>query len=100
MNMCGGHASTPTTYIEKFVRKCESCQLTQNSLSKTPLSKWAESTIFFERIHIDFFYFRKEIFLIGADTYLQWFDVKHMKSTISAKLIEELRISGVSPTPL
>lgn len=77
--------------IEAFARQCEACQLNQNSSSKVPLTKWKNTNVFFERIHIDFFHLKNQTYLILVDTYSRWVDVKMMKTTTSSKLIDELR---------
>lgn len=50
-----------------------------------------ESEYFFERIHIDFFHFEKNTFLLLIDSFSRWLDVKQMKSTTGDKVIAELR---------
>lgn len=77
--------------IEAFAQQCEACQMTQNSSSPVPLTKWKESNFFFERIHLDFFHFKNETYMLVVDTYSRWFDVKIMRTTTSSKVIEELR---------
>lgn len=77
--------------IEKYANQCEACQVTQNSPSKVALSQWKETTKFFERIHLDFFHFKNQTFLLLVDSFSRWFDAHIMKSTTSAKLIAVLR---------
>lgn len=77
--------------IEKYANQCNACQLTQSSPSKVALSKWKETTKFFERIHIDFFHFKNHTFLLLVDSFSRWFDAHMMKTTTSAKLIAVLR---------
>lgn len=78
--------------IEEYARSCAPCQLNQSSPSGTQLSKWPETTRCFERIHLDFFYWNKQMFLLVVDTYSRWFDVKLMSSTTAEKVIKELRV--------
>lgn len=78
--------------IEEYARVCEPCQLMQNTPSATSLTKWKETTVFFERIHLDFFFWNKQTFFLVVDTFSRWFDVKIMTSTTSSKVIGELRI--------
>lgn len=77
--------------IERFAQQCEACQLTQSSPSKVALSKWNETTNFFERIHIDFFHLKKHTFLLVVDSFSRLFDAHIMKITTRAKLIAVLR---------
>lgn len=78
--------------IENFAKCCEPCQLQQSSVSPTGLSKWEKTNSLFERIHMDFFHWKNETFLVIVDTFTRWLDVKAMKSTTAGNLIMELRV--------
>lgn len=76
--------------IEEFANSCEPCQLMQSTPSPVKLSPWRETKFFFERIHIDFFYFRKTDFLIVVDTFSRWFDVKILPNKTYAQVKKAL----------
>lgn len=78
--------------IEEYAKRCEPCQLNQSTPSSTGLSKWTETSYFFERIHLDFFHWNGQTFLIVVDSYSRWLDVKLMPSTKCDKVIDELRV--------
>ncbi|CAH2104645.1 unnamed protein product [Euphydryas editha] len=75
--------------IETKCQSCESCSVVnfKPSQEKRP---WPKTSMPFERVHIDFFEFKKHHFLIYCDTYSKWLDIKHMKSCNADNVIEEL----------
>lgn len=75
--------------IEEFVRYCEPCQCQSNKGSG--IEKWPESRYPFERIHVDFFHFRKSVFLLVVDSFSKFFDVFLMKETGATAVIGKLR---------
>lgn len=76
--------------IERFVRECEPCQLLMKDNADKEYGKWAVTTYPFERIHLDFFYFQGNTFLILVDAFSRWMDVKRMTRTNAEKLIQTL----------
>lgn len=78
--------------LGSFAKCCKPCQLQQSSPSPTGLSKWEKTNCLFERIHIDFFHWKNETFLLVVDTFTRWLDVKAMKSTTAGNVIMELRV--------
>lgn len=77
--------------IENYSKTCEACQTHQSSPSKVPLIRWKPTTYFFERIHLDFFQFERNKFLIIVDTFSRWLDVKILSTTNCAKVTKTLR---------
>lgn len=77
--------------IEIQAKSCVACQLNQTTPSPVKLTKWKETSRFFERIHIDFFQFEQRKFLILIDTHTRWMDIKIMSNTTAAKVAATLR---------
>ncbi len=78
--------------IEEFVSRCSVCQQTQKGTKiVTTTAAWPASTYPFERIHLDFFFFQNEIFLILVDSFSKFVDVVNMnKKTDAPNLINKL----------
>lgn len=77
--------------IEEYARYCEPCQCQSNKGSGIKPEKWPESTFPFERVHVDFFFFRGEIFMLVVDSFSKFFYVFLMKKTDAAAVIGKLR---------
>ncbi|XP_055701692.1 uncharacterized protein K02A2.6-like [Phlebotomus papatasi] len=88
--------------IEAFVSGCEACQKTQNVPREVVTTKWKETQIPFERIHLDFFHFSGKEFLILVDSFSKYIDVFYMSSTsakaVSDKLENFFKIFGFPTT--
>lgn len=78
--------------IENFVRTCDICAQTSSiKPSPIPLTSWPGTTYPFERVHIDFFHFGRENFLIVFDVFSKWMDVILMTKTNASQVISVLR---------
>ncbi|XP_050536617.1 uncharacterized protein K02A2.6-like [Daktulosphaira vitifoliae] len=77
--------------VEHFVKGCEICCQTQSVPKEKVESKWLETNSPFERVHIDFFYFYKDIFLLFVDSYSKFIDVKLMNKTNVERVIYTLQ---------
>lgn len=67
--------------IEETVRGCSTCQLTQNSAPHVPMLSWGWPTRRWQRVHLDFAYYKNDWFLVLVDAHSKWVDVLHMNST-------------------
>lgn len=77
--------------IQNFISNCKTCEYSHTKPSSNHHQSWPEAKRFFERIHLNFFYFQNTNFLIVVDAFSQWIDVKDMKITCAGALILELR---------
>lgn len=77
--------------IENWSKCCKACQSMQNKKSEKELSSWPATTKPFERVHIDFYEFGKNKFLILVDDYSKWLEVIPMGSTIASITIDKLK---------
>ena len=79
--------------IETRVAKCTPCQSVRRVPERLPLHPWKWPARPFQRIHIDFFEYGKEFFLVMIDSHSKWIDVKYMMdSTTAESTIDELRL--------
>lgn len=76
--------------IEYFVSTCESCQRIDPQYARY-LEKWPQTGLPFERIHVDFFYYRGHTFLVLFDSYSKWMDIVIMKRTDAISVIAVLQ---------
>lgn len=67
--------------IEEFVNNCKVCKLLVAKPLSSGISSWPKSEFFFQRVHMDFFYFRNKNFLLIVDSYSKWIDIKEMNNT-------------------
>lgn len=77
--------------IENWIKCCKACQAMQNKKSEVELSNWPVTTKPFERVHIDFYSFDNNTFLILVDTYSKWLEVEIMNRTHAKATIDKLR---------
>lgn len=78
--------------IEKYGKSYELCQRSDSKGSGIKAESWPSSSHVFERVHIDFFFFQTDTFLILVDSYSKFIDVKEMNnSTNATELISKLR---------
>ncbi len=65
------------TDIEKLVRSCEKCAMSQKLPAKAPLHRWEQPQENFERVHIDYAGPRKGLhFLILVDAKSKWPEIR------------------------
>ena len=79
--------------IENFVRKCEPCQIHQESLPKVPYSPWPKQEKNWQRLHIDFLELNSLHFLLIVDSTSKWLDLHLMNGTNAERTVEKLRSS-------
>ncbi|XP_049527925.1 uncharacterized protein K02A2.6-like [Dermacentor silvarum] len=77
--------------VEETVRRCSTCQLSQNAAPAIPLMSWGRPARRWQRVHLDFAYYKQDWFLVLVDAHSNWVDVIHMKSTTASKTVEKLR---------
>lgn len=77
--------------IENWCQSCEPCQTQEPRGSGIKTEKWPESESPFERVHLDFFFFKKDVFMILVDSFSKFFDVNLMNKTDAGSVIGKLR---------
>lgn len=77
--------------IENWCKCCRSCQSLSYKKNESELSNWPATHKPFERVHIDFFNFQGNEFLILVDSYTKWLEVFLMRKTDAKSTIEKLR---------
>ena len=65
--------------VEDFVKSCKICNEMNVVTKKAHYSQWIPTNKPFSRIHADFFYFEKKIFLLVVDSFTKWIEIEHMK---------------------
>ena len=75
--------------IEEFVNSCTACA-TVVSKRKREFHEWEATEYPFERVHLDFFHFESENYLIFVDSFSKWVEIIKMKDTRAEKVIGEL----------
>lgn len=67
--------------IREYISRCDICRKTQNSTPNEFRSPWPSPTGPWQRIHLDFFYFKGTQFLILADSYTKWIECVRVPTT-------------------
>ncbi|XP_062710511.1 uncharacterized protein K02A2.6-like isoform X1 [Aedes albopictus] len=82
--------------IEEYVRTCRICQET-TAVSKRPsYSPWIPTNRPFSRIHADFFFFEKKVFLVVVDSYTKWLEIEQMKYGTDSKKVIKIFMSIIA----
>lgn len=79
--------------IEDFVKTCRVCCQMNVVPKQVPHSNWIPTTKPFTRIHADFFYFDKKVFLVIVDSFSKWLEVEYMKFSTDARSVKSKFIS-------
>ncbi|XP_053686465.1 uncharacterized protein K02A2.6-like [Sabethes cyaneus] len=79
--------------IEDFVKTCRVCCQMNAIPKQVPHSNWIPTTKPFARIHADFFYFDKKVFLVIVDSFSKWLEVEYMKFSTDARSVKSKFIS-------
>ena len=79
--------------IENFVKTCSVCCQMNVVPKQVPHSNWIPTTKPFTRIHADFFYFDKKVFLVFVDSFSKWLEVEYMKFSTDARSVKSKFIS-------
>eukprot|EP00795_Rhopilema_esculentum_P009037 gene9037-16680_t len=75
--------------IEEYLKSCKSCQMFRNKPAQAPLHPWKFPARAWQRIHIDYGMFDKQMLLIVIDSYSKWIEVHEMST--SGATIDKLR---------
>lgn len=75
--------------IENYIKQCEVCIKTSPAPSKPPHNNWIPTTRPFSRLHADFFYFDRKMFLLMVDSHSKWVEVEIMPNGTDAKRVIE-----------
>ena len=75
--------------VENFVKSCDACAAAVRK-PKYTFNNWKTATFPFERVHLDFFHFENESFLILVNSFSKWIEITKMKETKAEKVIEAL----------
>ncbi|UYV84238.1 K02A2.6-like, partial [Cordylochernes scorpioides] len=84
------------TQIEFLVKRCRSCQQSQDGPNKGKWQPWKWSTRPWQRIHIDFANMENINLLIVVDSHSKWIEAIPMRETTTRKTIEQLRTPHVT----
>lgn len=76
--------------IERYVASCETCQTLRKDKPDKVYGEWKKTTFPFERVHLDFFHFRGQTFLIFIDVFTRWLEIKRMNRTTAHHLTTAL----------
>lgn len=78
--------------IEEAVGSCPICQESRKIPSKAPLPTWDHASLPSETLYLDFAGpLETNIFLVVADAYTKWLEVRSMTNATSAAVTKELR---------
>ncbi|XP_058457000.1 uncharacterized protein K02A2.6-like [Malaya genurostris] len=73
--------------IENFVGNCDICAKMEVVKDKNKTYEWTPTNRPFSRIHADFFYFERQIFLLIVDSYSKWLELDWMKNGTDAEKV-------------
>lgn len=76
---------------QKLVSECEQCASNQSSRVNVSLQSWPDTTSFFERIHMDIFFYEEHSFLILVDSFSSFVDVHQLQRITSHCVIMALQ---------
>ena len=62
--------------IENIVKSCQNCEKVSSESNKSQLHPWDWPTNPVDQVHIDYFEYNKNDFLIMVDSYSKWLDVE------------------------
>jgi Integrase zinc binding domain len=74
--------------IKKFGESCESCQVVNIDKQGKACGVWPEPKKPFERVHLDFFYFRGKTFSIFIDAFSRWLEIRIIRNKNAESLIK------------
>ncbi|XP_053689881.1 uncharacterized protein K02A2.6-like [Sabethes cyaneus] len=78
--------------IERYVKKCDVCAKMVSVPGQNLTFKWTPTTRPFSRIHADFFYHERNVFLLIVDSFSKWLEVIWMKyGTEAEKVIKNMQ---------
>lgn len=75
-----------TKDIEALCAGCEACKVVNFTPSKSETLPWPSAKAPFERVHLDFFQFDQQTFLILCDSFSKWIQVEVMETTTASKV--------------
>lgn len=78
--------------IEQYVASCDACMTVRKRAARDEFSPWQRADEPWERIHIDFFHFQHQTFLIVVDSLTRWLEIKKMNSTEAEKVTTVLKV--------
>ncbi|XP_064469922.1 uncharacterized protein K02A2.6-like [Ornithodoros turicata] len=78
--------------IEQSVKSCTECQSTRHAPPRAPIHPWEVPHSPWSRLHVDFAGpFHGQSFLLVADAYSKWLEVKLMPSTSAEATVNALQ---------
>ncbi|KAK9701293.1 Integrase zinc binding domain [Popillia japonica] len=77
--------------IEGYTKRCEPCQLNQKASVPVPYTPWSKTNKNWKRVHIDFFHYMSNTFLIIVDSHSKFLDIHLMNGTNAKNTIGKLR---------
>lgn len=73
--------------VEYFGKSCEICQQVEARGSGIKPIQRPETSKPFERIHVDFFYFKAKQYFLLMDVYSKWLEVFILKKSTASEVI-------------
>ena len=73
--------------IENIVKSCKNCEKISNEPNKSEPHPWDWPANPMDRIHVDYFEYNSNDFLIMVDSYSKWLDVEIIKTCDSKNTI-------------
>ena len=73
--------------IENIVKSCKNCEKISNEPNKSEPHPWDWPANPMDRIHVDYFEYNSNSFLIMVDSYSKWLDVEIIKTCDSKNTI-------------
>lgn len=77
--------------VENKIKSCKVCDQTLQVRKEIVTSNWPMTTYSFQRVHVDYFYFKSKLFFIWVDSYSKFCDIKTINSTNVSSLLTVFR---------
>jgi len=78
--------------IDQLIRSCSTCAAVANSVRKQPLTSSQPPQLPWQEVGVDLCHLDDRDYLVTVDYYSRFFEVDHLLSITSAKVISKLRI--------
>lgn len=78
--------------IEDYVKNCKICCQMTPLTKKSAYSPWIPASRPFSRLHADFFYLERKVFLVVVDSFSKWIELEHMKNTTDSRAVIKVMI--------
>lgn len=79
--------------IERYVKSCGICSEMNAVPKPASYSRWIPTKKPFSRLHADFFYFERKIFLVVVDSFTKWIELEYMRNGTDHKKVIKVLLS-------